>query len=146
MKKFIPFAAISVILLVLACNGSKKLNDEDNNEKLIGDFVVFSLEGTTISEEVPVITFKDETKEVNGKAGCNSFFGTYTFNEQTLNFGVIASTEMYCGEEIMNVENALFSALSETGSYTLKKDLLILFSKSEHHELLKAIRETTSLR
>ena len=45
-----------------------------------------------------------------GRGGCNRYFGKYTLEGETIGFGPLASTLMYC-EETMAVENAFFKAL-----------------------------------
>jgi len=47
---------------------------------------------------------------VQGRGGCNRFFGAYSLAADLLSFGNIASTKMYC-HETMHVEDALFRAL-----------------------------------
>ena len=47
---------------------------------------------------------------VQGRGGCNRFFGAYSLAEDLRSFGNIASTKMYC-HETMHVEDAFFRAL-----------------------------------
>ncbi len=48
---------------------------------------------------------------VQGRGGCNHFFGAFSLDGEVLSFGNIASTKMYC-YETMHVEDAFFKALS----------------------------------
>jgi heat shock protein HslJ len=63
------------------------------------------------NEEITIdLGFK---KELNGHAGCNSYFGAY--KESTKNTAIIikgiASTEMLCSDEVMKEEDAYLSIL-----------------------------------
>ncbi|MBN1317425.1 MAG: META domain-containing protein, partial [Anaerolineales bacterium] len=67
-----------------------------------------------------------EAGQVNGKAGCNSYFGSYRAGDGRVEFGVLGQTEMYCMEPegVMELEMAFLQALSQAASYTIQDDVL----------------------
>ena len=81
-------------------------------------------------------------KSIKGNTGCNSFFGKYALDLNVLTFSDIGSTEMACEQPIMDIENNFLQALRETGSFSLKDNVLTLLSKDDQSVLLKAQKET----
>ena len=51
--------------------------------------------------------------QISGKGGCNSFGGDYEIDGDTLRFGPIFSTMMYCDEASMVVEGTFLRALHD---------------------------------
>jgi putative lipoprotein len=64
-------------------------------------------------------------KEAQGFAGCNQYFGAYTLKDDTLTFGPLGSTQMYC--ENADRETAFLAALQNTASYAIERQTLTLF-------------------
>ena len=66
--------------------------------------------------------------QISGSAGCNTYFGTYTVNGDSIKFGDVASTEMYCMEPegVMEREQAFLTALASITSYRLAREGLEL--------------------
>jgi heat shock protein HslJ len=73
------------------------------------------------------ITARFQEGQVVGSAGCNSYFGSYEVEGDSLAIGAIGSTEMYCGpEEVMDQEGAYLSALGSASSFSIAGDQLHL--------------------
>lgn len=70
-----------------------------------------------------------EKDGVNGSAGCNSYFGSYTQDGQKLTFGELGSTMMYC-EEAMEQETAFLKALSSVARYQIEDGKLLLLDNA----------------
>lgn len=64
--------------------------------------------------------------EVSGKAGCNSFSGSYTATGGSLTFDQLAMTRMGCEPDVMAQEDAFSKALADTRSATVAGDVLTL--------------------
>jgi heat shock protein HslJ/putative hemolysin len=64
--------------------------------------------------------------QVNGSGGCNTFFGPYTLDGETLTFGPLAQTRMACEEERMQREAAFMQALEQAAAYRTELDTLTL--------------------
>lgn len=56
------------------------------------------------------VQFKEA--EVLGKAGCNRFFGRYTFDGSGISIGPLGSTRMMCAPEVMEAERQWLSMLA----------------------------------
>ena len=86
------------------------------------------LEGTEITA-----TFDSAEKRVSGSAGCNSYFGDYQLNDNTLTFLVIGHTEMYCMEPegAMEQETQYLKTLNSAESYQVKDGTLQVNSGDE---------------
>lgn len=67
---------------------------------------------------------KDQENRVNGNGGCNSFFGTYELNGNSIRFKGIGATRMACQD--METETELFQILEQVDNFTLKDDTLSL--------------------
>jgi heat shock protein HslJ len=56
----------------------------------------------------------------SGTAGCNRFSGGYEVDGDSLSFGPLAATKMFCGEDgVMEQEQRVFAALEATRSFTI---------------------------
>lgn len=79
------------------------------------------LEGAPITLE-----FSTQT-DVGGSGGCNDFGGTYTVEEEAINFGELASTMMACDDEaLMDQEAWFFETLALVERYEIAQGDLIL--------------------
>jgi heat shock protein HslJ len=73
------------------------------------------------------ITFTEDGK-IEGNVGCNGFGGDYTVDGNTMTFGPIVSTLMFCEGPVGDQETTTLSVLVETVSYTLEGDTLTITS------------------
>jgi heat shock protein HslJ/uncharacterized protein YraI len=69
----------------------------------------------------------DAAGNVNGNAGCNDYNTVYTVSRDQLAFGPISSTQKLCDEAIDAQEALYIFALTETVSYMLDGNQLILY-------------------
>lgn len=78
-------------------------------------------------EREPHLILKVEGNRVNGFAGCNTFSGTYTLDEQTLriSFGPLAMTRKACATG-MDTERAFAEVLEQADNYSVNGDNLSL--------------------
>jgi heat shock protein HslJ len=66
------------------------------------------------------VTAKFDAGQVGGSAGCNGYFGPYERSGNSLTFGVIGVTEMYCAPEaLMTQESEYLAALDSAASYQI---------------------------
>jgi heat shock protein HslJ/LysM repeat protein len=79
------------------------------------------LEGSEITAE-----FDSAEGTVSGSAGCNSYFGSYEVDGETITFGLLGSTLMAClePEGIMDQEQAYLAALASVATYHIQGDKL----------------------
>lgn len=79
---------------------------------------VFTLPSTHVTAEF-------EAGQIAGDAGCNSYFGSYSLDNDSIEFREVGSTMMACSPEIlMEQETAYLSALQTAASYTIDDDQL----------------------
>lgn len=86
--------------------------------------------GSVDSPQTPVegstITLVFSETGVGGSAGCNSYSGSFTYDNSTLAFGQMIRTLMACEEALMTQEDAYLAALSTASGYTVNGDQLQL--------------------
>lgn len=72
------------------------------------------------------INFDQEKKQVNGNGSCNSFGGSFEVIDNSIHFGQLASTRMYC-EQVQKIETDFFAALSKVNRYEIKGNKLLMY-------------------
>ncbi|MCB8926789.1 MAG: META domain-containing protein [Ardenticatenaceae bacterium] len=93
------------------------------------------------------LTLNFDGAQINGDAGCNSYFADATINDDgSLEFGPMGSTLMACMDEaVMQQESDFLAALSEATSYTLSGNRLTLHTPDGSLEFVPAsMPETTN--
>ena len=84
-------------------------------ENVVGSWLF--IEGTTPEGDLvppegePVELTFGEDGSVSGGSGCNSIFGTATFEDGRVSFGALGQTMMACAEPAMTFEHAYTQAL-----------------------------------
>lgn len=75
------------------------------------------------------ITARFENGEINGSAGCNSYFGAYQIDGQKLTTDQLGSTEMFCMEPegLMEQEAFFLETLGDAQRYELTDGRLMIF-------------------
>ncbi len=92
------------------------LGDKSNPQSVI--------EGTNITIELDI---EGDTINVNGSAGCNSYFGNYEYTNEGLKSGMFGVTERYCmNENVMDQEYEYLSALGKVTLYEIDGDSLTM--------------------
>ena len=69
---------------------------------------------------------QSEENAVNGNAGCNTFFGSYTIEGDALSTGPFGLTKMMCEDAAMQVEQAFLAALESAQNYQIILNQLII--------------------
>jgi heat shock protein HslJ len=71
------------------------------------------------------ITAEFQDGQIRGNAGCNTYFGSYQVDGNSLSIGPVAMTEMYCfPEELMAQETDYLAALGNAASYQVAEGQL----------------------
>lgn len=129
MKKYgilLVVLTAAMILTFTGCSDSSASEIEDTKWVLDSygdrDNPQDVIEGTEVT-----VTFNSEDSRVTGSAGCNSYFGGYEIDDG-LNIGMIANTEMYCGEPEgrMDQETEYLKILQAAESYTVEGSTLTI--------------------
>jgi len=106
------------LLSVTECANAKKAISFSQNEmqstlELNGTYIIESLLNEDVSTYNLEVHFSAEAQKINGFSGCNRFFGNYNFNDNTITFGPMGSTKMFCDEKANSIESQLFEAFSK---------------------------------
>ena len=121
MKRIILF--VITISLLSACSTSPAVD-------VFGDWTLVAYgEGSNLTDALPqvdaFISFTES--QVSGNVGCNGFGGDYKVKGNTITFGSIMSTMMYC-EETMAQEQGVLAALQGEVKATVNGNTLTLTS------------------
>jgi heat shock protein HslJ len=122
---WIPLGLLLIILLISIACGNSIVPTVDPLEGTEWQLVFYRktqvIKGTRITAN-----FKNG--EINGSAGCNSYFGRYQDEGQNLTIGEIGMTEMYCMEPegLMDQESTYLKLLAEAQSYEITDGRLII--------------------
>jgi len=117
MKRII---LVLLLTLVLASACSPKTSLVDTKWQLN------DLSGQAIPADVTV-TLNLGSDSIGGSDGCNSYGGSYTADESTIQFGEdIFHTEMYCSDEIQAISTAYYAALVQSATYEMYETSLVL--------------------
>lgn len=91
-----------------------------------------------LADHVPTLEFGADG-QARGNSSCNQYFGSYTIDGDTLNFGQLGSTMMGCEEPAMQQETnflqtlgtaAIFTVAGDTLTITTAADATLVFTKA----------------
>ena len=124
MKKSIAFLLLAAALLTASCDSYQDSSAEDLQGTEWG---LVSINGDVdLIGAPPSLVFEGE--ELSGNASCNSYWGSYQVEGDTLSPGPVARTEMYCQEPegVMDQENRYLEILAAAESHVLSGSSLII--------------------
>lgn len=96
MKKMIFKAGLLLSLVAMTACGTKKAAVA---ESIDGNWKITEIDGEKVAdvEKTPELTFNTTENRVNGNAGCNNFFGSFTYKDGALKFADnMGATRMMC--------------------------------------------------
>ena len=136
MKSFL--LVLCVALSVVGCNSSK------NMAKLSGvKWVLQTLNDKELSLTDPnseiFIQFNEAEHRVNGRGGCNRFFGNYEMESSRLKFSPMGATRMACPD--LQTETEFFQMLDGVDGYSIKDNKLSFVSKNKVVAVFKKAEE-----
>ena len=102
LTKFIP-VIIVVVIISAACGNGSPIEIEGIEWILVSINGEPPIEGTNV-------TINFDNGGIGGNASCNTYFGDYTLEGDSISFGPLGSTLMYC-EGLMDQETAFLAAL-----------------------------------
>lgn len=76
-------------------------------------------------------SLQPDENRINGFAGCNSFFGSYTLNGASISFSQMGSTKMACVQNPID-EQAYLEMFGRAEKVRLKDDLLTLVDSANN--------------
>lgn len=115
------FVLLCITLAGVGCNSSKsmaKLSDVK--------WILQTLNGQEIKLSDPnseiFIQFNEAEKRVNGRGGCNRFFGNYEMEGHKLKFSPMGATRMACPD--LQKETEFFKMLDEVEDFSINANQL----------------------
>jgi len=119
-QKIFSFGIVLLFLiLVVGCTSQNVPNFEGTSWKMdtylsnIGHLV------SPVSSTNLTLEFKDG--RISGSSGCNSFFAKYTVEKNSMSFGLIGATKMYCSNPgVMEQEQTYFMRLESVETYKIE--------------------------
>ena len=122
----------SLLAACSASDGEALMDNQWRLEQMVDDQGQFTeLLGET------EITAEFSEGQINGRAGCNNYFGGYTVSNGKIDFGNIAMTEMFCADPdgVMDQEGHFLKLLADVASFEISEDSLVMYSGSEEQLL-----------
>jgi heat shock protein HslJ len=132
--KHLKHLLISLILITSACTAAETRNDEGDLVNTQWKLVSFGEPGSEkpVIEGSPITIEFTEGGQAGGSAGCNSYGGTYTVQDDMLQFGEIVSTLMACADQaVMEQEQQYLQALNTAGQFTVINDTLTIWYEDD---------------
>jgi heat shock protein HslJ len=123
MKKILA-AGLFVVLALSACAGGSDSPSLEGQWRLVS-YGSASAQIPAAPDVETSIEFKDG--QMSGNVGCNGFGGEYTVDGDTITFGPIMSTMMFC-EAVAVQESSTLAVFQETASFVLDGDTLTIKS------------------
>lgn len=115
-------------LFGVSCNSSKNMAKLDGVKWELKSLNDRDVKLTDNNSEV-YLQFNEAEKKVNGRGGCNRFFGNYEMDGDKLKFSPLGATRMACPD--LQLETEFFKALETVDTYSIKDGLLSLKSKDK---------------
>lgn len=127
-KTYLVMMSVLVIsgALLAACTGSASTS-------VVGDWrlISYGSPGSPMPAAPDVdtsIVFGADGK-VNGNVGCNGFGGDYTVGGNTITFGQLVSTLMFCEGPVGDQETTTLNVFTGTATFVLDEDTLTVTSE-----------------
>jgi heat shock protein HslJ len=121
----------SVMLMILTCTSPK-----GDLTASVWSLVSVRVKGgdkilTPNIDHIPTLKISSNGT-ISGTTGCNRFIGNVAVTENTLKFGGIVATHMFCSDAMeMEIENALLNTFNSVDNYTIANGFLLLKTNSE---------------
>ncbi|HYH55231.1 MAG TPA: META domain-containing protein [Anseongella sp.] len=118
---------LSVLGLLLTLQQTCQRDGSDKKDLLSTGWELVSINNNSPDSglKAPTLFFAENEKKVNGFAGCNKFFGTYTLSGDSLTFSGLGSTKMFC-EQSMELENQYLGLLAKTENFVVSQNGTVL--------------------
>jgi heat shock protein HslJ len=117
----IPGAFVTLALLAGACGAIGGRTTLEGSR-----WILTSLDGLAPVPGSTITSAFDESGQVGGSSGCNSYSAPYLTEGDSLTIGQPVGTLMACDEPLMSQESDYLTALAATASYSISGDALTL--------------------
>lgn len=130
MNRIIGFAFFLLLLAAVAfftLQHMKPIADSNADTALAGtDWRPLSIGDLIVPGDSRLHLRFEVDGKLNGYGGCNSFFGTYTFDGSGIDIGSIGATRMACPEPQMELEAKFLLALENAELFEIRANHLLL--------------------
>lgn len=121
------------LFLLSACAIKNKPKFQDNANLAPSSWLLISLDNEDVNDTTITLNF-DEENRINGYSGCNSFFASYSQNNDSLKIEKIGSTKRFC-ENLSALETLYLNGLERVVTFYFsdkkKYQLILLTDKNE---------------
>ena len=124
MKKTLLFAAFAALLV--GCSKTPTA-DKTATPDILGQWVITEAMGVSTNDADTTAYINFDTKKVNGSTSVNLFFGPYTLNGDTIQFGNLGMTRKM-GKN-MDVENAVTEAIKKAKFVKVEGELMTVLNE-----------------
>jgi heat shock protein HslJ len=130
MSRIIGFTFFLLLLAAIAfitLQDMKPIADSNADTPVTGtDWRPVSVGDQVVAADTRLNLRFEVDGKLNGNGGCNSFFGTYTISESSIDIGPIGATRMACPEPQMELEGKFFLVLEKVEKIESRGNRLIL--------------------
>ncbi|MDR0790326.1 MAG: META domain-containing protein [Bacteroidales bacterium] len=129
LKRSLILIIASTMIFSLACSKKVVSSDEAKSENQSNKslyqttWVLLKVNAKQIKQaegKKPVTLFIDqESKNVNGYAGCNRYFGKLEQKKDAISFSQMGATKMMCPPADMSIEDSYLQALNKVDNYVI---------------------------
>ncbi|WP_178991683.1 META domain-containing protein [Winogradskyella schleiferi] len=131
MKILLPF--FMLLATANSCDSSKRAIElkETIQEKLSGTYQINQLKKEDVLSNKITISFDDTSNKVTGFAGCNSFFGSYTLENNKVAFSNLAASKKFCSNDILKFENQFLESLRAVDTFSKRGDTIFFSAEDD---------------
>ena len=123
MKQIFAITALFIVFTSFRSDTTVKVDLYNSKWQLK---TIHSREGAAYIYTNAFIRFDETQKRVSGNGSCNSFGGSVTINDNSLQIGNLFSTKMYC-ESVQSIEADFFAAVGKVTRYEIKGNSLLMY-------------------
>lgn len=140
-KSLVFPAAILGVSLVSSCalvsepSNSQTLSEFSDKDLHNKTFLVEDISGKGIVDYSNITLYFHENGQFSANTGCNSVFGEYSRNGDSLEFGALGATKKMCAPALMEQEQAVISALSATNGIVQRSDGALILTSNNGQEM-----------
>lgn len=142
----LPLMSLFMIASLIACNpsGAGDEPDLDGTSWILQQFGPAGAETAVLPNAALTLNFDGD--QINGHAGCNSYFAEVTIGtDGRVTFGMMGSTLMACADEaMMQQESAFWATLAQANRYTVAGNQLTLHTPDGSLTFVAATSNGTS--
>lgn len=121
----------TVLVTFNSCDSSKKAVEtlNDMQQELTGTYAIHQIGNNDSFSKAITMSFDESSLKVTGFAGCNSYFGSYALENNTIKFGQISSSKKFCRTDVMQLENHFIKALNMVNSFVIEDGNISFYDK-----------------